>query len=373
MISTYGITGDLSKTQCILSSQENNNYQSSSSQSSLFKVKEVNKYNSVFSKLAYHQSIEEVSNMIRLYNNTTNNNHDALFSILTQEKYRQLASELYNLKLTKNKTNYYEKGYEKLRVNIIVSFESLLYSMYQTKIAASNKRTYEVFKKDSETLHDKEKLKVFIENLSFTSHILPEVVVSAPLMKIKPEYSLYMKKYGVPSNGIWNPDLLAEMVVAAMKIHPNKSGHDHNPKRISSIIPIDQNERINVLRSVGSNMDQNPTPQILSPQISSQSNGTVNNYVMNMNMNIHGKSIESVTYQKLTRSERKRNPINQSPITHISSPPPQVPYKEKNDNPDTIPERYVEKATQKVTIQSDYIHWEQWEMIPLAYWNSLLK
>ena len=205
-----------------------------------------NMYNSVFSKLAYHKSIEEVSNLIRIYNNTTNINHDALFSILTQEKYRELASELYKLKITKRNANYYEKGYEKIRINIILSFESLLYSMYQTKIAAADKRTYEGFKKDSDTLHDTEKLKLFIENLSITSHILPEVVVSAPLMKIKPEYTLYMKNYGVPVNGVWKPDLLAEMIKQVKQMHPNRSS-------------VELQHRVSTVSVSSSSLDQNHT------------------------------------------------------------------------------------------------------------------
>lgn len=370
--------------QCVISSQGNRYgvYGNTPSQSN-----EDNLYNSVFSKLAYNKSIEEVSNLIRIYNNSSNNNHDALFSILTQEKYRELASDLYNLKIKKQRANYYEKGYEKIRINIILSFESLLYSMYQTKMAAANKRAYEGFKKDSDTLHDTEKLRSFIENLSITSHILPEVVVSAPLMKIKPEYTLYMKKYGVPANGIWKPDLLAEMVDQVKKNNPNRSNVDLHKK--VSIVTDNKNdrqiERISMLRSADDEAGR---------VTETKEN---NNYVMRLpenekvskNVALPVPASTPVTsHRRRTRAEIKRNPLIQEPIKGSSvsvSVSVTVPYETKEEfihdaapeapEASEAPEAQEEpekKETKKVE-NSDYIPWEQWEMIPLAYWNALLR
>ncbi len=363
-----------SSSQCLISSQGN---RYAGVVNSLSHTSEDNLYNSVFSKLAYHKSIEEVSNLIKIYNNSTNNNHDALFSILTQEKYRELASELYNLKIKKQRANYYEKGYEKIRINIILSFESLLYSMYQTKMAAANKRAYEGFKKDSDTLHDTEKLRLFIENLSITSHILPEVVVSAPLMKIKPEYTLYMKKYGVPANGIWKPDLLAEMVNQVKKMNPNRVNIEIQSQRVSTDSPDSkderQNERISMLRS--NDDEDNPKGS--------------KNYVMKIpEKEIGGASalmpgLKTVTPQRRrTRAEIKRNPLIQEPIKVAPAVSlnvrVNVPYESKEER---IPEEQespeireiAEIKERKKVEDSDYIPWEQWEMIPLAYWNALLR
>ena len=379
----------LSKSQCLISAQESN-YGVSMSQQNMFKSKEDNLYNSVFSKLAYHKSIEEVSNLIRIYNNPVNNNHDALFSILTQEKYRELASELYNLKIKRNKVNYYEKGYEKIRINIILSFESLLYSMYQTKLAASNKRTYEGFKKDSEILHDTEKLKAFIENLSITSHILPEVVVSAPLMKIKPEYSLYMKKYGVPANGIWKPDLLAEMVEQVKTMHPHKSSvykETVSPKK--STAPSNnetQYDRISMLQS-------NSEGVKLGIQTEEATKENLN-YVMEIpplekqlvSSNMSPSTIPSppsTMLRRRTREEIKRNPIQQIAISRLTSPLPRVadisssvanmnPINERAEGKEKEEEKEETEPNHQF-VKSDYIPWEQWEMIPLAYWNALLR
>ena len=55
----------LPNAQCVISAQGNNSVGSMSKQNK-YKLNEENIYNSVFSKLAYHKSIEEVSNLIRV-------------------------------------------------------------------------------------------------------------------------------------------------------------------------------------------------------------------------------------------------------------------------------------------------------------------
>ena len=123
MITSCNVAGVLPKSQCLIAPQDNMRMVSTSTSlgsstlsypANYLKEKEDNLYGSAFSKLAYHKSIEEVSSMIRLYNNSSSNNQEALFSLLTQEKYRQLAGDLYNLKITKERRNYYETGYEKI-------------------------------------------------------------------------------------------------------------------------------------------------------------------------------------------------------------------------------------------------------------------
>ena len=382
MISSMGFApGMSSNTQCVISAQGIHNYSILSNQV-VPETKEDNLYNSVFSKLAYDKSIEEVSNLIRIYNNPVNNDHDALFSILTQEKYRELATALYNLKIKKRNVNYLEKGYEKIRINIILSFESLLYSMYQTKLAAANKRTYEGFKKDSEILHNTEKLKEFIENLSMTSHILPEVVVSAPLMKIKPEYALYMKKYGVPTNGVWKPDLLAEMVeeLKVQKKHhqvyrkTTATSPEKEEEKISR--EDDKEDRVNILRRGDESKHM------------SRSSNTEEDIKENRNI-VMQMQISSSLPERKTREEMKRNPIHQTPIQRVSiqrkveEEPSEELFKEETEkeeeddeddsNTNTIPIEVGAGSEGISKIESDYIPWEQWEMIPLAYWNALLK
>lgn len=427
MISSRNVSGVSSNAQCLIAPQNSISMKMYSSMSmstsaslvsntsyyatSLLKEKEENMYGSAFSKLAYHKSIEEVSTMIRLYNNSPANDHEALFSLLTQEKYRQLAGDLYNLKITKERRNYYETGYEKIRTNIILSFEALLYSMYQTKVAAANKRTYEGFKKDSEILHDTDKLKTYIENLTVTTHMLPEVVVSAPLMTIKPEYSLYMEKYGVPENGIWKPDLLAEMVeiVKKRKMKHVGSGSGSfigkDAKRVSVSSSLPRQNRI----KGSSNINSSKNPLLLSDQMErinalKGSEDTKVNFLgddgmgmpeaNNIYMRVIGttKTVSSdtvlsneeqdsrATYtpSRMTREERRRNPLQQYPIGRREEEERNArKVEEEEKDVDIFQENEAAYSSSK-SIDSKLtpapIPWEKWDAsIPLAYWKALLR
>ena len=419
MISSRYVSGVSPKSQCLIAPQNTISMMYSSPSSSLvsnaysytttslLKEKEENMYGSAFSKLAYHKSIEEVSTMIRLYNNSPTNDHEALFSLLTQEKYRQLAGDLYNLKITKERRNYYETGYEKIRTNIILSFEALLYSMYQTKVAAANKRTYEGFKKDSEILHDTDKLKTYIENLTVTTHILPEVVVSAPLMTIKPEYSLYMEKYGVPENGIWKPDLLAEMVEIVKKRkkkHEGSGTFGDDAQRSSSPSPSMKSLK----GSSNHHSSQNP-PLLLSEQMEritalkggEESNDKflgddgipeANNIYMRVrgttkyesgadanlsNAEQEGRATATFTPRRLTREERRRNPLQQYPIGRREEEE-RAARKLYEEDIDKVQEIDAANSSQSTNTNLNStqapIPWEKWDAsIPLAYWNALLR
>ena len=417
MISSRNVSGGSPNSQCLIASQNTISMMYSSTSSSLvsnansytttslLKEKEENMYGSAFSKLAYHKSIEEVSTMIRLYNNSPTNDHEALFSLLTQEKYRQLAGDLYNLKITKERRNYYETGYEKIRTNIILSFEALLYSMYQTKVAAANKRTYEGFKKDSEILHDTDKLKTYIENLTVTTHILPEVVVSAPLMTIKPEYSLYMEKYGVPENGIWKPDLLAEMVEIVKKRkkkHEGSGTFGDDAQRSSSPSPSmkslkgssnhhssqnpllvsEQMERITALKGREGSTDKflgdDGIPE--ANNIYMRVRGTTK-YESGADANLsnaeqEGRATATFTPRRLTREERRRNPLQQYPIGRREEDERAARklYEEDIDKVQEIDSAAYSSQSTNTNLTQAPIPWEKWDAsIPLAYWNALLR
>ena len=229
-------------------------------------------------------------------------------------------------------------------------------------------------------MHNTEKLKEFIENLSMTSHILPEVVVSAPLMKIKPEYALYMKKYGVPTNGVWKPDLLAEMV-EELKVQKKQQVYRKStvpsPEKEEEKISRedDKEDRVNILRRGDESKHM------------SRSSNTEEDIKENRNI-VMQMQISSSLPERKTREEMKRNPIHQTPIQRVSiqrkveEEPSEELFKDETEkeeeeeddsNTNTIPIEVGAGSEGISKIESDYIPWEQWEMIPLAYWNALLK
>ena len=73
---------------------------------------------------------------------------------------------------------------------------------------------YEIAKKDSEILNNKEKLRDYLEQTrkSFIPYIFDFGTTSAPQLNLKPKYQIYIDRHGVPENGVWDPALLGVIV-----------------------------------------------------------------------------------------------------------------------------------------------------------------
>jgi len=85
-----------------------------------------------------------------------------------------------------------------------------LYKDYLSeKIAKEgNQKYYEI-------LHDKEKFETFIEEIKMDKNnglgIFRLDNMTLPSVEIKQEYILYVEKYGLPTNNVWDPDKLASI------------------------------------------------------------------------------------------------------------------------------------------------------------------
>lgn len=68
-------------------------------------------------------------------------------------------------------------------------------------------------KADNEILYNVELLKKYIETLTKkTFTIFPEQNVTTSKIKLRPEYDLYIERYGFPKNGAFNAEHLAEII-----------------------------------------------------------------------------------------------------------------------------------------------------------------
>lgn len=67
---------------------------------------------------------------------------------------------------------------------------------------------------DNAVLYNVELLKKYLETLTKkTFTIFPEQKVATSRIKLRPEYDLYIDRYGFPKKGAFNPELLAEIIV----------------------------------------------------------------------------------------------------------------------------------------------------------------
>jgi hypothetical protein len=124
-----------------------------------------------------------------------------------------LSAELYNLK----NDNATFTDYEFIRNSIVTSFESYIQSIYQyTNMGVLESKLVNATAM-VDILHDMAKLEAYIQDLNTrgrVGEIFPEVTVTAPLFKLKPEYEAYIEAYGFPEGAVFDPDLLAPFITA---------------------------------------------------------------------------------------------------------------------------------------------------------------
>jgi len=124
-----------------------------------------------------------------------------------------LSAELYNLK----NANATFTDYEFIRNSIVTSFESYIQSIYQyVNISVLEGKLVDATAM-VDILQDMAKLEAYIHDLNTrgrVGEIFPEVTVTAPLFKLKPEYEAYIEAYGFPEGAVFLPDLLAPFITA---------------------------------------------------------------------------------------------------------------------------------------------------------------
>jgi hypothetical protein len=153
---------------------------------------------------------ETVSTIMTYYSDLADGNFEALSAELTGEKFTQLSKELFDFKsgLAVN------SDYETIRRIIVTSFEALM-RMVTTNIAYLElQNNYEVVFNRSKILDNIELLKEYIDALNNSGNlsIIPEISIVAPFIELRPEIQAYIDKYGLPEDGVFNPDKLAELL-----------------------------------------------------------------------------------------------------------------------------------------------------------------
>ena len=124
-----------------------------------------------------------------------------------------LSAELYDLK--NRHTNFAD--YEFIRNSIVTSFESYIQSIYQYVNISTLEGKLVNASSMVDILQDFAKLEAYVKDLNTrgrVGEIFPEVTVTAPLFKLKPEYEAYIAAYGFPEGAVFNPDLLAPFIIA---------------------------------------------------------------------------------------------------------------------------------------------------------------
>lgn len=133
-------------------------------------------------------------------------NIDSLNKKLTLDEYNTLSLTLNNLKKFDNPTSCYEL----LRLNLVRSLESLMkaLSIYNNLIAyKNNEPNYEKWRVTYFNPHLL--LERYNELQKSAVSFFDDLNVDAPLLTIKPEYYVYIRKYGYPQSGVFDSEKIA--------------------------------------------------------------------------------------------------------------------------------------------------------------------
>lgn len=125
---------------------------------------------------------------------------------LTQNVYNTLSLQLFRSKRPLN------PDYEKLRKSINLTLEGLLQSinLYNTNVDMTSERSY--YKAKADKFNDVNALIEQLNMLRGAVSLFPDQTITVIPVQIKPEYLAYIKTYGYPENGIWDPDLLGAII-----------------------------------------------------------------------------------------------------------------------------------------------------------------
>jgi len=151
----------------------------------------------------------DVRKLVGYYYEFSVGNIDSLNKKLTLDEYNTLSLTLNNLKKFEDPTSCYEL----LRLNLVRSLESLMkgLSIYNNLMAyKNNEPNYETWRI---TYFNKQKLLDRYNELQKSAvSFFDDLNVDAPLLTIKKEYYIYIKKYGYPQSGIFDSEKIASIL-----------------------------------------------------------------------------------------------------------------------------------------------------------------
>lgn len=153
-------------------------------------------------------TVKQLNEILVLY---TADNIEQFVAVLTPEYYQTLSTRLYALK--KSKGLYPE--FETIRESFANALEVLQVALIKNATLGNITAQRDNYKESDDILHDRDRLLEYLETFKnqYTSMFGDNLEVrSSVSVDINPEYKEYIKVYGLPNNGIFMPDRLAEII-----------------------------------------------------------------------------------------------------------------------------------------------------------------
>jgi len=158
-------------------------------------------FNNLFSSI-----LNELSDIMIYHKNAE---YEKIKTELTTEKIEKISREI------SKKRKIIASDIENILLDYINnSFISIQQNLFLHNEYISALTKIESMKEKVDTLQDINKLKEYINNLNFSStiDIFPNQSATITLATIKPQYEIYIQRYGVPTNLLWDPILLGDIL-----------------------------------------------------------------------------------------------------------------------------------------------------------------
>lgn len=157
---------------------------------------------------AFKKLAKYVSSITIIFDEYKKGNFYAVANILTQNVYNRYAISLNNLR--ENKQRF--PDYELMRENCINSLHGIYQAMQQYAITIDLEHALENARESEKILQDPVLLQQYIDNLNNQVAVFPDANVTMMAATLKPEYAEYVNLYGYPEGGVFDMDLLAEIL-----------------------------------------------------------------------------------------------------------------------------------------------------------------
>jgi len=133
-------------------------------------------------------------------------NFDFVNSALTADLYSELSEELYELKQPLC------PDYELIRAYICKSFEELFQCTMQNVLLQNVTSNLAAANIKLQIMNNFNSLKAYLLAWKNPIPILDDISVAALTFTVRPEYLIYIQKYGYPQSNVFDPNLLGEIV-----------------------------------------------------------------------------------------------------------------------------------------------------------------
>lgn len=153
-----------------------------------------------------------VTDISEISKNYASGAFDLIKSQLNQTLYNNYSYGLYSARKPLNVL------YEKVRKFINTNLEGLLQSinMYNTNTSVTSQR--DAYKIIADKFNDPNELLAQLNMLRGSMSLFPDQHITVIPVEIKAEYLAYIKTYGYPENGIWDPDLLGSIIASIQPV-----------------------------------------------------------------------------------------------------------------------------------------------------------